>query len=73
MDREQIRPLGKPALGAVESAASEHDAWSLAEHAIGDAAVAAHDALADIEEIARELTHRIEAAKAKGRMDAGDR
>ena len=73
MDREQIRPLGRSALGAVDAAANEHDAWSLAEHAIGNAAMAARDALADIAETARELTQRIDAAKAKGRMDSGDR
>ena len=73
MDREQIRPLGRPALGAADSAPSELDAWSLAEHAIGAAAVAEPDALADIAETARELTQRIDAAKARGRMDSGDR
>ncbi len=73
MDREQIRPLGRPELSPIDRFGGEHDAWSLAEHALGDAAMAAHDALADIAETARELTQRIDAAKAKGRMDSGDR
>ena len=72
MDREQIRPLGRAALDPVEPV-GEHEAWSLAERAIGGAVATTHDALADIEETTRELTHRIEAARAKGRMDAGDR
>ena len=69
MDSEQNRPLGRAALDPA-APAGEHEAWSRAESAIGEAAAAAHDALTDIEDTAREL--RIEAAKAKGRMDAGD-
>jgi hypothetical protein len=73
MDNEQIRPLGRAALGAVDDAAGEAAEQSPAERAICEPATAAHGALADVEETSSHLKQRIEAAKAKGRMDSGDR
>jgi hypothetical protein len=72
MESEQIRPLGRAALGAVADAARRGEP-SRAELAIVAAAAATRDALADVRETTLELKEKIEAAKARGRMDCGDR